>query len=909
MEGVEGVEIPKATKAIKKPRSVSATRPRDPITESDEGRSKSTSRVSVKAQGRSKNKEGRINRSITARKKAANVITNEKRKGKPVTTSTADIILFLGEKITLPLENGVYYNTCSKTVHTFENGRFLNREITDDPDCIIKISRKNYPKLNKYISQDQTFESLRALEASPLKEHMFLPCFPGTNYGCPDYTQNFIDFMSSRKYASFNLNPSEEILQSQEINPVEGASPGIEEGSRGVWQMLNSFELERQNMYIVYAFIRNTIDFLHDFLNVGVGQYRNLITAFTRKYTWAVTDPIFNKWVERIPEVITSGNNVNQNTCRSLCEEMIEEYNSKIAIPWLIGNRANALVLTASLANDAELENFIDVLQADDVKGIYIESMMGSALPLYVKAASKGIQYVSIKSGDWDAGSGFSLEKARKSVPGLSEIKIQRAGPFSQSIVQAPSITPDLNTAWSSFGLNSIFLDEATNVMNVRSINGDFSISALAGKPQKLSVNSICSTVGLPKVRGKKGDDETSIDPLVLTRTGIPPIEIMMLKSWTDTIQTVDSIADPIRNKVGIVYSDILAELTGMFEGSKCSILYNDGKLHYYCYDTRARSMPEAIKQLKLRTRMYIINNLQRLSTDYLTKWFESTHRALQFMLDNTNTPSIYLAAMRAITMIQLQQGKINENIQAVLGCSFNDDGTLGSIDHQYKTVITLPKAVDEFLNKITSSEDIIGTFQTIYQTLENIASDLAEEQVTKIEGTEYPALRLTRIDPKEFIDLIYQIKQYTINSIKEVDDIHTIYKLVGAVISQGLSVYPYSSTMDFSNAAVNTAVQGKIHHIRESLKSTIGIIGGTRAIGDYTIEEREEISIILNYAYTIFDLFVGDDNITISKVLDTLSATPAAIESGVSVKAGMNYRKTFKRRKSRRNKTWKNKN
>jgi len=877
-----------------------------------------------------------------------------------ITTSTADIIFSLGERPTLPLRDGVYYNTCSKTIHTFENGKFLNRPLTaeDHIECVLKFSPKNYGKLNKYLDQQKsgvvTSLMKRAAEAAPLQKHDW-GCVPGpridpatgvnevdeegnvVEYGCGDENPNFLYFMLSRKYSPYEYNPTEDALRAltPSIQPIIGGPEGIVEGTRGVWQMLpvDPADPVRQ-LYTVYAFIRNTIDFLHDFLKVGASQYGGLIAAFKTKYPWAAAHPTFIKWVPRIAEVITSGDNVNQNTCRSLCQELIEDFVKQAEIPWLVGTRANSLVATASLVDEAELESFFQTLVEDGVTGVYIESMMGSAAPLYVKAAQKGIKYVSIRSGDWDAGSGFSWEKAKKLAPTLTRFEINRTGPFDANTVQAPSVGGSPDTAWSSFGLNTIRLDERANGMLIEGITGNFILPANAsGKPQKLSVNSICSTVGLPKIRGKKeSGDEEGIAPLIVhmqNKNGSPGVvgsanrlDIMMPKAWTDTVQTVDSIANPITHKVGIVYSDILAELTGWFEGNKCSILYNDGKLHYYCYDTRARNMSEPVKLSKLQTRVYILANLTRLIDTYINPWFDTTLDALDYIIKNTTLPSIYLAAVRANALINIQQGieksklpelltalgidpsaitqdtsvmediasiaaaasmdpnslyqnikkvKLLMDVGAILVCRFNPDGSVGIVDYEYKTVVTLPMTVDEFLNKITNSEEIIGAFNSIYETFQNISENFGEEvAITLAEGVTVAPQPLTRIQPVPFIDLIFQLLQNTINIMKGTS-LETMYKLVGAVLGYGFSINPFYKTVTFSNAAAAVEIDRRTGHLKDSLSSAIAKVPFTTG---YTEEEQGEISTILAFTLTSFHTFMLDDSTKVNTLIEP--AAPA---------------------------------
>ena len=568
--------------------------------------------------------------------------------------------------------------------------------------------------------------------------------------------------------------------------------------------------------YITISFIRNVIDFLHDYVHVGVTVLPALIGLgrTLEGKDEQVFSEWFNKGTGKIYSAITAGGKVSQNQCKELSDNLVLEFKTTLKahpaikqlkfLDWLIDTREEAFVMSANKDNPAEIAALLQTAYNNGCRGIYIESLQTSATRLFSQAPAVDMAYYDVASGYWDAGPGISYAEAARVKPGLQRVILSRRPTNIADSVQllrtinaggADTIPPTIgNTSVGGFGLFPIKLYEDIGRLETLSPFGSLNI---AGR-QRLSVNGLLTSVGLPGVRGSGEAGATiqfSDDKGKQINFRGAPVEAKLvalcLKQWTDTIQT-DDIVNSERNILA-VYSDFNAETYCAMIGGT-SILQRGNELVYYCYDlTKKQISPAELdrKRKNLRWAQRYIVDIKK----YLEQWSGSVKSALAFMMNDTEDPAIFFAALTTY-----------EHVDALLYNNIADTIITHPDINNLNDVASFPSTGSQLYTALTDVIQISGMFEETYRNLQRVIDKLTE-------------IRAARLDPNDFIQAYGAIEQEIINALPTTIDDGIVQGIVQLFFAYGF-LLPFDELED------TTAVQeGKVRSIDNiilSLKSTI---------------------------------------------------------------------------------------
>jgi hypothetical protein len=583
------------------------------------------------------------------------------------------------------------------------------------------------------------------------------------------------------------------------------------------------------NRYKTYSFLRNVIDFLHDYVHEGAKLIAELyrIAGATPGFDGA----LIAAWMPPIQTAITAGGKVNQTTCKLLSKNLATAFKREIKghrdiaayLSWLVVEKDDALVATANKSFPAEIQAMLRQAKSNGCSGLYIESLATSATRLFSQIPDDppSMGYMDVLSGHWDAGSGISYLEAAKARPGLQRLLITRlpaiesfASPeirpgqagvlqLARSVNAGGANTPAIvlgDSAVGGFGLFPVMIDEGnsgkllTNSPTVR----------LEIYPRtKLSVNGLLTSVGLPGVRGT-GEPMALINIATTPATDLKSADlstklaVLCLKQWTDTIQT-DDIVNSERH-ILMAYSDYDAEeYCAMIGGT--SIMQKGREFNYYCYDVTKRQVPEPELNRKRKTLRWAQSNAAAIQR-YVECWHRNAISSLNFIVQDTEDPTVFFAAVAILN-------RLYENNSAI-AASIATHITNKDINNTM-TVSLSPSTGEELLRLLTNNNSIVALFDEMYENLSRVFNDIT-------------TIRAARLNPSVFIHKFDAIQQQIINSLPTMPS-DVIYEQITILFFAYGFLLPFDEVAYSSDAAAAAGLANKnrtIDNIIVSLDSTI---------------------------------------------------------------------------------------
>jgi hypothetical protein len=595
--------------------------------------------------------------------------------------------------------------------------------------------------------------------------------------------------------------------------------------------------------YRTYSFIRNVIDFLHDYVHEGVKLVGALLAL--RSLIAGFDEALLASWLPHIQSSITAGGKVNQTICKKLSKMLATEFKREMKanpaisawLSWLVVEKDNALVTTANKSNLADIGTMLDQAYRNGCRGLYIESLATSATRLFSQipnlaegGGGPAMAYIDVLSGHWDAGSGISYVEAAKAKPGLAQLTLARS-PSPAGMIQIPRTvnagganapaTVIGDSAVGGFGLFPVRIDESGAGMIETVAPGGLTMQ-INGR-QRLSVNGLLASVGLPGVRGSgeagavvaftlpAGLDLTSTDPST-------KLAALCLKQWTDTIQTDDLVNaeryDISGNSLGHIlaaYSDYDAEeYCAMIGGT--SIMQRGRDFFYYCYDMTKRKVPAAELVRKRKTMIWAQTNSAGVQR-YVECWHRNAISSLNFIVQDTEDPAVFFAAVAALNRLYESYAGIAGNIATHITRKNPDDTTMVSL---------FPSTGEELMSVLTQNMSIVATFDEMYANLTRVFSGIT-------------TIRAARLEPSVFIAQFEAIQQQIINALPRMPD-DSLYNNITALFFAYGFLLPFDEVAYPTDALAAAGLANKertIDNIIVSLRSTIG------ATGDATIKDK----------------------------------------------------------------------
>jgi hypothetical protein len=612
---------------------------------------------------------------------------------------------------------------------------------------------------------------------------------------------NFVDYANRLRLFSpswDNISEPEKVLETQ----VEGSAGIPTTSEKSVISYIDdpSTSADLKHLYNEYAFYNNLLDYFHDFLHVAVRYYNIIVSAFIIKNKGNMDNANFQEHIAKIVNrVITIGSNVNQNECRAVAKEFIDEFSQKassMGLNWLIPNMDNALVVKSKLDNLEGLRQIFTTLKADigkreDVLSLYFESSTGDVKLLVEAAHSLGVR-IAVEKGapDLDAGSGISLKTIAEYTSTPNVHLITPIGYNTATLVNslqtetknadvnitysnAPAELGD-NLTWHSFGgLQDVRYDLGTKTAHITTHlpGGTNTITVFN---QKFAVNKITVAIGAGKLRGTNkevGDDEKGI---AYEGRLTSPIELLMAKSPTDAVQFMFPLGD-INFRVAIVCYDVMAVILSMIIGYPACLLITNGELHYLCFDKRARILSPKIVARKLQT-LHSIQGNEDMYRYVISMWFNVTKKYFVHIHDNAENPATFLAAVSTLNLLNKRVEIFEGNFKNYVSTSQNEAGK-----YAYNTVSALPTTIIDFLQYMTGSEELSREFEIVNKSIQDIIKKLSNDE------TDTNIRRTLKIDPIEMINTISQLKQELFNILKNVTDIDILETIIAAIYAYSL--------------------------------------------------------------------------------------------------------------------------
>jgi len=527
-------------------------------------------------------------------------------------------------------------------------------------------------------------------------------------------------------------------------------------------------------IYRDYAFLRNLIDFLHDYTAYGVQYIDPLIQLYTAK-NQDYNSKLLNKWTTVIQNtIVTKSGKVSQKTCHKVTKELIEEYCTFFAgvdgMKWIIPKKEDGRIMDAKLIDEASVRALLSKINTNGTEGLYIESINSNIDILFRISPSYAINYIDIKSGDWDGGSGYGFPKAEKArqfyqgekqeIP-LKKVDIQRYK-NRNSVVKLPH-HDQRNISEGMFGIFDIHLQQ-----NTLTISGPNITPIKMVGPQKLSINAIAKLLGEHNIRGEEGGSTHILRTNRSADHAYTPYEklaILTLKQWTDTIQTLDSLQQYNRDitprtsrkyYIGVVYNDILAEMAGQFEGAKCSILNSKQSLQYYSYDKRALVVPPPILREKQLTLIQVSHNKEFLMS-YLEQWFNDKIRIVKAISNKTSDPAIFFPSILMLSDLEELKTKAMNELSSIT----MDDYT------KYDKLFLFPTTVEEYITKITQNKQVLLDFNNEFCIYNKIIYDIPRLNLRNLKSGIEEDIYERQIKNKNFYDFYdSEVKQKMVDSL-----------------------------------------------------------------------------------------------------------------------------------------------
>jgi hypothetical protein len=576
--------------------------------------------------------------------------------------------------------------------------------------------------------------------------------------------------------------------------------------------------------YKTYSFIRNVIDFLHDYVHEGVKLLEALLAL--RRSIAGFVEALYGTWLPQIRTAITAGGKVNQTTCKLLSKNLVTEFKRWIkSVPeltpwlsWLVIEKEDALVTTANKSNPANIGAMLLQAYNNGCRGLYIESLATSATRLFSQLPDRvgggggpAMNYFDVLSGYWDAGSGISYIEAARAKPGLASVTYARspagvAGTtqLSRSVNAGGANAPAAvigNSAVGGFGLFPVEINEAGNGSLTVHISGGPSLQIIGRK--RLSVNGLLNSVGLPGVRGS-GE---AGDPIVFTtvpagldlRTAHTTIKLaaLCLKQWTDTIQTDDIVNSEAH--ILAAYSDYDAEeYCAMIGGT--SIMQRGRDFFYYCYDMTKRQVSAAEMERKRKTMVWALSHAGEIGV-YVECWHRNVIASLNFIVQDTEDPAVFFAAVAMLNRLYENMALIRSTIDSHIRTKNPDNTT---------DVSLFPSTGEELLSILTNNLSVISIFDETYSNLQRAFASIS-------------GIRGARLDPVTFQSQYANIQQQIINALPLVDERY--YSEITALFFAYGFLLPFDEIAYQTEAAARSGMDGKqrtIDNVIVSLQSTM---------------------------------------------------------------------------------------
>jgi hypothetical protein len=539
-----------------------------------------------------------------------------------------------------------------------------------------------------------------------------------------------------------------------------------------------------------YSLIRSYIDFYHDFVSPSIEQIKEIrnklegSNIFSKLKTLQFGEqPIINIFDEIDNAVITSTRDgINQTQCKKKIKEYMEKYckmMNKLGVYWLTPNKESAFMCSANTQNSLEMDIFLKQLNDDYIDCFYTETDKSHISEFL---AIKGFNMLASKTGEWDAGPGFS-EKTYKRYNNKDVKKILRKyDEKGKNSVELDNnnyiITNNENSLISQYMFLDLFKIYANNVGNENKLiieeNGNkVEIPRDKGNATALSVNALSATVGIPQSRGEKSASAIT----GLQNKGLSKQSILSLKTFGDFIQLLDIHDIKEKEKCIFIVLDQLCEDSGMLFGLP-TIRSESKFVSYYCYDTRYHSIDPVIMQRKLNVFLRIANNVEILKIQVKEKIFKPLKEYLENIQRLHYDPSIYYAANyllyeieeiknSAIQKLDEVRNKYNElnlaeqtvitDVNYIKLFPINND----KFEEWNKKGGNIEKLkefngdFDTYMEQICDFSRIKGTFMNISNLFTELMTDINENVKN-------------RIDSEQFKNYYYKFKQELINFLNK---------------------------------------------------------------------------------------------------------------------------------------------
>lgn len=596
---------------------------------------------------------------------------------------------------------------------------------------------------------------------------------------------NFADFEDN------NIQLSLVNISDDEINKISIDSAEITSIEDAIYNVLVNETIDKKDrlqferFIKLHYFYRSYIDLYHDILKYGdiYCEYiykQFLLSDFFEENSILTKQDIdadkdkFIKKIEMIKKTIkTSGNEINQNKCKLLLEELTDqfiEYLHTMGIKWIPKKKEEARVMSIDINNQCDIDTLIEVLKDDGVDSFYVESANSGIGKKLANITGKDsvtdrLDLTDIQIGSWNAGSGFSkgvlkyfieqsgggASKKRKREENNNEIlKDTKRQKVTKKQLRIQNKEVEL------FNLFRIIISNN----NKKLINKyqDKYITIDNG-PDKLSVNAILKALGHPPIRSSAGTkEEKNIKKLqVKTDEGgnnvkITPYNAMLvsLKTWTDLVQIITlskskNIVEQNTSKnfkTAVIISDRLCETTARMYGLGHVLLNQSNVLTYYNYDINSRKLSKDEIMSKIEMFNTIKHNKNKIIT-YLDKWFDEKINFLVDVINNTTDSKLYFITL----LLSKSYIKRKENYKQYLDIYEN------TIEITIDILKQVPYTIDKLLENITETSLLMGEFQ-----------ELIELFSLSLKGLDNLKPRSSTL-VNDFLDTYNSIKQLIVNT------------------------------------------------------------------------------------------------------------------------------------------------
>lgn len=514
------------------------------------------------------------------------------------------------------------------------------------------------------------------------------------------------------KHISFNLDFINNAIRAITITGIQEEGVTLRSHNNQITTNLpNSVargELNRR--FKLVSFIRSYIDLYHDITKLGDAYCPKLYEIFYNSLTndadkTYLRNKINSYQIGGPNSIFTSSGEVSQTKCKVQIEKLADEYIEFCHNREIKTNpkeKENALVISASMDNEKEINELIDTLIKDGVTGYYVESANNDiGETLFTKSIIGGkpqLKIYNLSLGDWDAGSGFSGNK------------LKNPKPTAQDRVEI-SFGSD-NPILDLFGLINVSVNEKNNELTATFKEYTDTISGGTVYPekiikvtprQKFAVNSVTKATNDMILRGvstttqnEKEVKPIKTDPKITINSSFQErASLISLKTWTDLIQIViisKLMSQSKNNKILTVIYDQLCETTARIYGLG-HVLRTEGKVvTYYNYNINSRKLTKELREAKTKLKTYISNNISLLQT-YLQNWFNLRINSLDTIKRSYYEPVLYFVSelfMEKYTTAQTKSIVLLNNISQT-------------------DIKLIPKSLDDYIEAISSSATLLG--------------------------------------------------------------------------------------------------------------------------------------------------------------------------------------------------------